>query len=90
MWDMNTYGSPMDSPLTSHCTTVGYDGQVGWDTYNVKLDDSPTLHSTVGHVGLKHMRVEWSHISHMERRMGYMSECSGQSHLSHIVEWDVV
>ena len=51
--------------LISH-GTVGYDGQVNWDTYSVKLDDSPTSHSTVGHVGLKHTTVQWmvTHIPH--------------------------
>ena len=46
--------------------TVGYDGQVEWDTYSVKLDGSPTSHSTVGHVRLKHVRVQWmvTHIPH--------------------------
>ena len=46
--------------------TVEYDGQVEWDTYSAKRDGSPTSHSTVGHVGLKHMTDQWmvTHILH--------------------------
>ena len=62
---------------------MGYDGQVGWDTSNVKLDDSPISHSTVGYVGLKHMRVQWMVTPISRSTAGYV----GLKHMR--VQWMV-
>ena len=62
MWDEIYMRVQWTVPFISY-GTVGYDGQVGCDTYSVKLDDSPISRSTVGYVGL---RVQWmvTHIPH--------------------------
>ena len=60
MWGMRYTMESMDGPLISH-GTVGYDGKVEWE-----WDSSPTTHSIVRHVGLKHTTVQWmaTHIPH--------------------------
>ena len=89
MWDEIYMRVQWTVPFISY-GIVGYDGQVGCDTYSVKLDDSPISRSTVGYVGRIESTMDGHTYPTWNSGMGYTWECSGQSHLSHIVEWDIV